>query len=254
MSENQWDATLYQSNHAFVWQYGEGLIDFLSPKKGERILDLGCGTGQLTQKIAETGAEVIGIDSANAMIEQAQNNYPNLQFAVADATTFKFEQPFDAVFSNAVLHWIKEPEQVIKCVYQSLLPGGRFVAEFGGKGNVRAIVDALNSAIEAIGFVPQQEMNPWYFPSIGEYASLLEKQGLSVAYATLFDRLTTLEGESEGMKNWIKMFGNSFLSDIPSAQQVDVFREVEHQLQPKLYRDGRWFADYKRIRVIAMKE
>src|ERR687885_1534000 len=101
MSQNQWDATLYQSNHAFVWQYGEGLIDFLSPKKGECILDLGCGTGQLTQKIADAGAEVIGIDSAKAMIDQAQKNYPHLQFAVADARNFDFEQPFDAVFSNA---------------------------------------------------------------------------------------------------------------------------------------------------------
>ena len=245
MSQNCWNANLYENKHSFVWQYGESLIELLSPKKGESILDLGCGTGQLAQQIALSGAEVVGIDYAPSMIEQAQKNYPDLKFSVADARNFDFPQLFDAVFSNAALHWVKEPEQVIKCIWQALKPGGRFVAEFGGKGNVQAIVEALESAIKI-------SENPWYFPSIAEYTTLLEQQGFCVTYATLFERPTPLEGEA-GMANWIQMFGSHLLSEIPAEQQVEVVREIEHCLRSKLYRDGVWFVDYKRIRVMGIK-
>jgi trans-aconitate 2-methyltransferase len=132
MPENQWKSALYESKHSFVWQYGADCLELLSPQMGERILDLGCGTGQLTQEIAKRGAIAIGIDKAPTMISQAQKNYPNLQFEVADATNFHVEEPFDAVFSNATLHWIKEPERAIACIWQALKAGGRFVAEFGG--------------------------------------------------------------------------------------------------------------------------
>jgi trans-aconitate methyltransferase len=245
MSQTCWDANLYENKHSFVWQYGESLIELLSPQKGEYILDLGCGTGQLTQQIAATNAEVIGLDYASSMIEQAQKNYPDLKFTVADARNFEFSQPFDAIFSNAALHWIKEPAAVIKCIWQALKPGGRFVAEFGGKGNVQAIVEALESTIQIIH-------NPWYFPSIAEYTSLLEEQGFCVTYATLFERPTPLEGEA-GMANWIQMFGSHLRSEVPPEQQVEVVRDLEHHLRSNLYRDGVWFADYKRIRVVAIK-
>lgn len=139
MIKNNWNAALYEDKHAFVWQYGEDLLQLLNPKQQERILDLGCGTGQLTEKIATFGAVVMGIDNAPAMISKAKQNYPHLQFDVADARNFQVEQPLDAVFSNAALHWIKEPDAVIRSVHQALKPGGRFVAEFGGKGNVQAI-------------------------------------------------------------------------------------------------------------------
>jgi trans-aconitate methyltransferase len=244
MLQNCWDANLYENKHSFVWQYGESLIKLLSPKTGEFILDLGCGTGQLAQQIALSGAEVVGIDYAPSMIEQAQKNYPDLKFSVADARKFEFPELFDAVFSNAALHWVKEPEQVIKCIWQALKPGGRFVAEFGGKGNVQAIVEALDTI--------KITKNPWYFPSIAEYTSLLEQQSFCVTYATLFERPTPLEGEA-GMANWIQMFGSHLLSEIPAEQQVEVVRDIEHRLRPKLYRDGVWFGDYKRIRVMAIK-
>lgn len=245
MSQTCWDANLYENKHSFVWQYGESLIELLSPQKGESILDLGCGTGQLAQKIAISGAEVIGIDQAPSMIEQAQKNYPDLKFTVADARNFEFSQPFDAIFSNAALHWVKEPKQVIKCIWQALKPGGRFIAEFGGKGNVQAIVEALESTI-------QINQNPWYFPSIAEYATLLEQQGFCVTYATLFERPTPLEGEA-GIANWLQMFCRHLLSGIPPEKQIGVIRELEQHLHSKLYRDGVWIADYKRIRVMAIK-
>lgn len=253
MLENRWDNALYESKHAFVWQYGEELLQLLSVQPGERILDLGCGTGQLTQNIALAGAEVMGIDQAPTMIEKAKANYPHLQFAVADAKNFQVDEPFDAIFSNAVLHWITEPDAVIRCMRQALKPKGRLVAEFGGKGNIKAIASALYSVLEASGYASPEKMSPWYFPSIGEYAARLEQQGFDVTYAVLFDRPTPLEDGDAGMGNWISMFGSRFLSPLSADEQTRVIQAIEHRLKPTLYRDGTWIADYRRIRLVAIK-
>ena len=158
--QKQWDANLYQNHHAFVWKYGVNLIEILSPKPGERILDLGCGTGQLTNQIAAAEAEVIGIDNSPTMITQASQNYPNIQFQVADARNLTFSKTFHAVFSNAVLHWIKPPEAVVSCVWEALKPGGRFVAEFGVQGNIVTILDAINRMIKDRGYPIKEEWNP----------------------------------------------------------------------------------------------
>jgi trans-aconitate 2-methyltransferase len=253
MSQDFWNSVLYEGNHAFVWQYGESLLELLAPKAGERILDLGCGTGQLTEKIAQSGAFVHGIDSSLSMIAKARANYSQLDFAVADARDFQLEQPLDAVFSNAVLHWIKQPDAVINCVEKALKPGGRFVAEFGGKGNVQAIVHALLSVLSEIGCQEPEALNPWYYPSIGEYAVRLEKQGFEVGYAVLFDRPTLLEGGSAGMVNWIEMFAGGFLSGLSEDVRSQVINSVEQRLRSTQYRDGTWIADYRRIRVVAVK-
>jgi trans-aconitate methyltransferase len=253
MPENQWASALYESKHSFVWRYGADCLELLSPQPSDLILDLGCGTGQLTQEIAALCAIAIGIDKSPTMVEQARKNYPHLRFEVADATNFHFEESFDAVFSNATLHWIKQPERAITCIWHALKPGGRFVAEFGGKGNIKAIVTAINNALEAAGYPASAEHNPWYFPSIGEYTTLLEKQGFSVAYSSLFERPTRLEDGEKGLKNWLEMFANSFMEAIPANQRFSVIQNIENQLRSQLYRDGTWFADYKRIRVVAWK-
>lgn len=253
MPTNQWDAALYENKHAFVWQYGEALLELLSPRPGERILDLGCGTGQLTAQIAEAGAEVIGIDVSLAMIEKAKQNYSALSFAVADARNFQFEQPFDAVFSNAALHWVKEADLVIHCIAQALKPKGRLVAEFGGKGNVNAIVSALMSALKEIDPALSPLVNPWYFPSMGEYATELEKQGFDVTLCVLFDRPTLLEDGEAGLANWLQMFASSLLAQVSTEQLPQVIQSVEERLKPILYKDGNWTADYRRIRVVAIK-
>ncbi|MEH2193921.1 MAG: methyltransferase domain-containing protein [Nostoc sp.] len=250
--KNYWDATLYEDKHAFVWQYGEDLLKFLNPQPGESILDLGCGTGQLTEKIAQAGAEVMGVDYASTMIEKARENYPHIRFDVGDARNFQVDKPLDAVFSNAVLHWVKEADKAIASIHQSLKPGGRFVAEFGGKGNVLAIATALESALEAIN-IPAQALNPWYFPSIGEYATLLEQQGFDVIHAILFARPTPLAEGEAGMANWIGMFASSFLAGLSDEQQIQVIRVVEKYLKPTLYQQGTWTADYRRIRIVAIK-
>lgn len=250
---NQWDINLYESKHSFVAKFGTDLLEILSPQPGECILDLGCGTGYLTDKIASSGAEVVGIDNAPTMIEQARINYPNLKFEVADGTRLQFIEEFDAVFSNAVLHWIKEPEKVVSGIWQALKPRGRFVTEFGGKGNVKAIVSAIENVMQAADY-PTVELNPWYFPSIGEYSTLLEQQGLQLTFATLFDRPTPLEDGEKGMRNWLEMFANSFFQAIPVDKKTSILADIENQLRPTLYQNGAWFADYKRIRVIAIKD
>ncbi|MEH2350681.1 MAG: methyltransferase domain-containing protein [Nostoc sp.] len=250
--KNYWDATLYEDKHAFVWQYGEDLLKFLNPQPGESILDLGCGTGQLTEKIAQAGAEVMGVDYASEMIEKARENYPHIRFEVADAREFQVDKPLDAVFSNAVLHWVKEADSAIASIHKSLKPGGRFVAEFGGKGNVLAIATALESALEAIN-ISAQALNPWYFPSIGEYASLLEQQGFDVIHAMLFPRPTPLAEGEAGMANWIQMFASPFFAGLSGEQQIQVIRVVEKYLKPTLYQQGVWTADYRRIRIVAIK-
>ncbi|QLE39454.1 class I SAM-dependent methyltransferase [Nostoc sp. C052] len=253
IANNNWDTSLYEDKHTFVWQYGEDLLKLLNPKPGESILDLGCGTGQLTDKIAQAGAEVWGIDSAPAMIEKVRENYPHIRFDVADATNFQVEQPFDAVFSNAVLHWVKEADSALASIHQALKPGGRFVAEFGGKGNVQAIVTALYSALESIGIPQTQVENPWYYPSISEYTTLLEQQGFDAIYAILFPRPTPLADGEAGIANWIKMFAGSFLAGLSPEQQIKIIPVIEEYLKPTLYQQGIWTADYRRIRIVAVK-
>jgi len=201
-----WNATHYQQQYSYIWQHGESLLAQLNPQVTEKILDLGCGTGQLAGQISASGAEVIGIDSDPNMIAQAQANYPHITFKVADAADFQLVEPVDAVFSNAALHWVTQAEDAARCVARSLKPNGRFVAELGGKGNVQTILTALETALETVSnlgeemrdrptlnpLTPPNNLNPWYFPSIGEYSSLLEKVGFEVVFAQLFDRPTPL--------------------------------------------------------------
>jgi trans-aconitate methyltransferase len=247
----RWDSALYDDKHRFISTFGEEMLGLLAPQAGERILDLGCGTGHLTQKIASYGAIVTGIDSALTMIEQARHNYPELDFRVANGESFEFDETFDAVFSNAALHWMTNADAVVRRIARALKPGGRLVAEMGGKTNIHHIYTALLQSFEAIGYPPPQA-SPWYFPSIGEYASLLEKHEFFVTYATHFSRFTPLDGEN-GMRNWLVMFANSFLKDLPPQAQDALATDMENRLRPVLYQDGRWVADYVRLRIIAIK-
>lgn len=251
---NRWDTTLYEERHSYVWKYGADLVELLAPQPAERILDLGAGTGHLSAKIAATGAKVIGLDADSSMVEQARHNYPDLQFVLGDGTDFSFPAPFDAVFSNATLHWIKRAAAAVACIASCLRPGGRLVAEFGGKGNIQSIILAIDWARGAMGFAPRPELNPWYFPGISEYATLLEQQGLSVTYANLFYRPTPLDGEQNGLRDWITMFATGLLADIPADQHPEVLRHIEDQLRPNWYREGKWIVDYRRLRVMAIKE
>jgi trans-aconitate 2-methyltransferase len=253
MVDSKWNSTLYEGKHSFVWEYGEDLLQLLLPQPGERILDVGCGTGQLTAKISHTGAVVVGIDADANMIATAKSNYPLIEFSVTDVRKFCTDTPFDAVFSNAALHWIPQADVVIKQIYQALKPKGRFVAEFGGRGNVSAVQQAIYTVLTEMGQSPQQ-LNPWYFPSIGEYTCCLEKQGFDVTYAHLFDRPTPLTDGEQGMENWVRMFGSCFFAGMSPEQINYAIPAIENLLKPTLYNNGNWIADYRRIRVVAVKE
>ena len=245
-----WDPALYQGSHAFVYQHGRGVVDLLAPQPGERILDAGCGTGQLTNEIAQSGARVLGVDSSETMIGQARSNYPALEFSRADVRELPFRGEFDAVFSNAVLHWVKEADEAAAGVARALKRGGRFVAEFGGHGNTRAFLDAVLSALESLGCA---RTHPWYYPTVGEYAAVLERQGFEVCFATLFDRPISLDGGEDGLARWIEMFGATFVAAAGADRKTELIRATEARAREALYRNGVWQMDYRRLRVMAVK-
>ncbi|WP_253701244.1 trans-aconitate 2-methyltransferase [Bacillus sp. FJAT-29814] len=251
--KDSWNAALYDSKHSFVSALGESLVELLAPKKGERILDLGCGTGDLAKQLSDCGVDVIGVDNSENMVVQAKSKYPHIHFAVKDATDLGYCNEFDAVFSNAVLHWVKPPEQALNSIYKSLKDGGRFVAEFGGKGNVQTITDEIIKKIGQEGIAFKKEHFPWFYPSIAEYSTLMEEAGFRVTFAQHFDRPTKLDGEN-GLRNWIDMFGMSLLEAIPFDKKEWIISNVENNLKEVLYNDSHWLADYKRIRIIGVKE
>ena len=248
-----WNATTYDEAHGYVWRLGAGLVGLLAAGPGERVLDLGCGTGHLAAEIARSGAEVVGIDSSPEMVEQARCNYPELRFEVADSTDFSFPEPFDAVFSNAALHWMRPPERVAGCVARTLKPGGRLVAELGGRGNIAAVVSALEEALEREGVASPHERNPWYFPNIAEYATLLERHGLEVRQAALWERPTRLDGGEGGLRNWLGTFAGAYLDRLGEDARAAVVLGVEYQLRAELWQEGAWHADYVRLRVMAIR-
>jgi trans-aconitate methyltransferase len=252
-STNEWNATLYDEKIDFVSKLGKGVLELLDPQPGEKILDLGCGTGDLTYEIAAAGAIPTGIDYAASMIEKARQKYPDISFFVENALQFRTEETFDAVFSNAVLHWISQPEKAVENVWYSLRPGGRFVAEFGGKGNVQSIVRAIAEVLE-MDNLDVSGRNPWYYPSIGEYSLLLEQQGFRVIYAVHFDRPTPLPGGENGLDHWLDMFSDDFFSGVSPSEKKEMYGKIKQRLTGELYKEKQWVADYKRIRVLAVKE
>lgn len=254
MTTMKWNAELYDNKHAFVSQYGESVLELLDVKPGERILDLGCGTGDLAKQIQEHGAEVIGIDASPEMIAKAKVKYPELDFSVANAASFHFDEPFDAVFTNAVLHWIHDADGVIKSVYNALKPGGRFVGEFGGKGNNELIMAAASTVLRDHGYINGDITLPWYFPSTAEYAAKLEAGGFRVTFTSHFDRPTLLQDGREGIVKWFSMFGSTLFQQIPANELQQILNEITDLLQPTNEVDGQWYADYKRLRFVAVKE
>ena len=247
---NSWNAALYDDRHRFVSQYGAGLVEVADPQEGERVLDLGCGTGLLLDALAAKGASVIGLDASAPMVEKARLAYPHYPLEVGDARCFSFPEPFDLVFSNATLHWIPEAEQVAGAVARALRPGGRFVGEFGGEGNCAQIVNALHAVGGEMGLVLQ---SPFYYPSIARYAQVLDGAGLEVRFGQLFDRPTKLDDPVSGLRDWVNMFCGRFLEGVPQERLETFLTRVEELTRLRLFHDGHWFADYRRLRFVAFK-
>ncbi|MCC6589791.1 MAG: class I SAM-dependent methyltransferase [Bryobacterales bacterium] len=251
---SKWNPGLYEGSHSFVWEYGRGTLDWLAVRPGERILDIGCGTGQLTAEIAAAGAKVIGVDLSSQMIDQARWNYPGLEFEVADVRHLPFNGEFDAVFSNAALHWVCEAERAAASIARALRRGGRFVAEFGGHGNIGALMTVVYEALNELGVDDPASRNPWYFPRLGEYCALLEQNGLEVRQAVLFPRPTALEGGRTALDRWFAMFGQSFTADMTEETRTEFLRKVEARAANILLQDDTWTVDYRRLRVLAIKQ
>jgi trans-aconitate methyltransferase len=250
MRTADWDARLYDNAAGFVTAYGGALVDLLDPKPGERILDVGCGTGHLTYEIRQRGAKVVGMDSSPSMLQEARATYPDLEFVQADASAFVFKEPFDAIFSNAALHWVTDAENAIVCMAQALRPGGRFVIEMGGKGNIERLVSALFEALKQ--FDCHDAKHRWFFPSIGEYGTMLERHRLEPTSMWLFDRLTKLEGE-DAIVDWFRIFGEAIEADVDEDCFAKAVRIAQKSLEPTMKRDGVWYADYRRLRVVATR-
>jgi trans-aconitate methyltransferase len=241
-----WDPARYAQNARFVAELGAPVLELLAPQAGERILDLGCGDGALTVKLVERGCVVVGVDSSPEQVRAAQKL--GLDARVVSGEELPFAGEFDAVFSNAALHWMKRADAVIAGVYRALGPGGRFVGELGGHGCVGQIRAALVAALARRG-VDGEVCVPWYFPTPGDYATRLEKAGFRVDSMALFPRPTPLPG---AMVDWLETFGESFAGALPAESRRAYFLEVERALAPAL-RDaaGTWTADYVRLRFAA---
>ena len=243
-----WNPEIYGANARFVADLGEPLLLLLEPKVGDLILDLGCGDGALTKKIAASGAKVIGVDSSYEQMRASKQH--GLRGLVMDGQALCFKACFDAVFTNAALHWMKQPLHAAIGVRNALRSGGRFIGEFGGKANVEVIRKALHEGLRRRDIDPWS-VDPWYFPSTDEYAQLLAQVGFTVDYIELVPRPTKLPGDILG---WLEVFAQPFTNAIPPAARPAFLDEVRHQLKPTLLdADGRWEADYVRLRFKAHK-
>jgi trans-aconitate methyltransferase len=247
-----WDADRYQRQFGYVPGLAGGVLELLDPSPGEVVLDLGCGTGELAATIGEAGARVIGLDSDPAMVAAASRRLGAANTLLADGHDFTLPEPVDAVFSNAALHWMPRPGEVVGCVRRALRPDGRFVAELGGAGNVAGIVAALQAAVTEAGLA--DPVVPWYFPTPGQYATLLEAGGFRVARMDFFPRPTLLADCPGGLADWVAMFGGSMTAHVPVELLPGVLDRVNQLAAPRLRRDGRWLADYWRLRFVAVAE
>jgi len=248
-SGQSWDPETYARNARFVSDLAGAVVELLAPQAGERILDLACGDGVLTAKLVAAGCDVVGVDASAAQVQAARAL--GLDARVMDAERLDFKAQFDAVFSNAALHWMKRaPDAVIAGVWRALKPDGRFVAEMGGYGNVATIQAALVDALARRG-IDSVALDPWYFPTAKDYSARLRAGGFKVEYAALIPRPTELPGDVSG---WLAAFAQSFTTALAPQERPAFVAEVRAALKPYLCdAQGRWWADYVRLRFRAIK-
>jgi len=243
-----WDPERYARNARFVADLGAPVVELLAPRTGERILDLGCGDGALTAKLAAMGCEMVGVDGSEAQVEAARKL--GLDARVMNGEHLSFEEEFDAVFSNAALHWMRKPDDVITGVRRALRPGGRFVGELGGHRCVEKIKTALVEALNRRG-IDGEGAVPWFFPTVEDYSARLVKCGFAVRSIASIPRPTPLPGDVTG---WLETFAESFTSKLSPEERPAYVAEVRDALRPQLCDpEGKWIADYVRLRFAGEK-
>ncbi|HEX9809063.1 MAG TPA: class I SAM-dependent methyltransferase [Alphaproteobacteria bacterium] len=242
-----WDPERYRRDAGFVPEFGHGALSWLRPLPGERILDLGCGDGTLTAEFAARGAEVVSVDTSPAQVAAARAR--GLDARVMSGEALEFQREFNAVFSNAALHWMREPDAVIAGVARALEPGGRFVAELGAAGNIDTVLAAILAALESRGLDGRSAV-PWYFPTPEAYAAKLAAGGFGIRRMTRFARPTDLPGE---MRDWLEIFARSFAALVPEEGKAALFADIAERLRPHLFDAARgvWWVDYVRLRFEA---
>jgi trans-aconitate methyltransferase len=246
--QQTWDPDRYARNARFVADLGAPVVDLLAPRPGERILDLGCGDGVLTAKLASLGCDVTGVDASAQQIDAARKL--GLDVRVMSGEALDFDGEFDAVFSNAALHWMRHPAKVIAGVNRALRPHGRFVAELGGHGCIAKIKKALVEGLNRRG-IDGEAASPWYFPTVEDYSQHLASRGFEISYIALIPRPTPLPGDVTG---WLETFAESFTSTLPPAERPTYIAEVREALRQELCdAEGKWTADYIRLRFAAKK-
>lgn len=237
-----WDPERYARDARFVAEWGGPVLDMLAPRPGERILDLGCGDGVLTEEIADRGAIVIGVDASAEQVAAARQR--GLDARVIDGAKLDFQTEFNAVFSNAALHWMRPPEAVIAGVWRALRPGGRFIAEMGAEGNVGSVREALWAALERRG-IDAAAIDPWYFPTLEDYRGRLEAQGFQIGSIERMERPTPVVA---GMEAWLETFAVAFTSALPAAERPALIAEVVGAVRERLQQGDGWVVDYVRLR------
>jgi SAM-dependent methyltransferase len=242
----RWEPQRYATDARYVAELGAPVLELLAPKPGERILDLGCGDGALAEKLVQAGASVVGVDASEEMARAARAR--GIDARTVSAYELPFEREFDAVFSNAALHWMLDADAAISRVARALKPGGRFVAEMGGHGCCAAIVVAISAVLARRGS-DARTLNPWYFPTAEDYRARLERAGFEVGYIALIPRPTPLPA---GIEGFLDVFAQNFFREFKPEERTRAKSEVADLLRPVLCDGaGRWTADYIRLRFAA---
>ncbi|WP_461214837.1 class I SAM-dependent methyltransferase [Lacticaseibacillus sp. GG6-2] len=245
----QWNAKQYDEQHDFVFKYGESLLADM-PEAPGRVLDIGCGTGELSQELVDAGFDVVGVDQSEAMVDVAAARYPAVDFVVADILNYGGKPAqYDVLFSNACFHWIRAQDRLANVMHRLLRPNGVLVAEFGAEGNIKQIQAAFAAALAKRGV---SYSSPFYFPSEDQYRDLLTRHGFSDVQLKVYDRPTVLKDGKAGLRHWLAQFFKTELEEVPEADQAALFDEIDAALAPSLWVDDHWEADYRRIRVHAM--
>ncbi len=246
----EWNASLYDDKHRFVAEYGKDLLECIPHDPEQAILDLGCGTGILTARLFNLGNRVVGIDSSHSMIEKAKDQFPEIEFRVCNALDLPFEQEFDVVFSNAVFHWIDDHDLLIKNIYKSLHDGGLLICEFGAHGNIKTIEIAFSEICNTYGY---HYISGFNFPTVDDFAQMLEKNKLKIEKIYAYDRPTVLSDGEHGLVHWMKQFFSFELVKIPMDIQNIIFEKMEKVCRNTIWNGKEWVADYRRLRAIAHK-